>query len=167
MSLSGRYASQLRQCGGRWCSVVIFSYGTTITCHRHLKRCPYPPHKLADLLTIGDFYQLWPPAGHVILFGMPCNPGRGIVKRGFGWIFPMIRVILLLFTQPRWHFPLWKFCHPQVEYGQASLSLPLQVMTSPKDLLLLPQEPRTVGELCWPQHFAHPWKLMEVLSSPS
>ena len=71
------------------------------------------PCELADVLTIRDFYHTlttsWACAN---LFGLPHNPGGGIVKRGFGWTSPPIRVILLLFTQPRWSLPTEKILPP-------------------------------------------------------
>ena len=69
---------------GRWWSVDIIYLSSMITCHGHLKGNPHSPHKLADVFMIGDFYQLWPPAGCVNLFGLPHNPGGGVVERGFG-----------------------------------------------------------------------------------
>ena len=59
-----------------------------ITCLRHLKRCPYPSCKSADISLVGDHYQLWPPGGCINLFDPPCYQGRGVVKGGSRYCFP-------------------------------------------------------------------------------
>ena len=55
----------------------------------HLKRCPYPSCKSADISLVRDHYQLWPPGRYIDLLGLPCHPGRGMVKGGPG-VVPLL-----------------------------------------------------------------------------